>query len=196
MKNPIFIVNTHPGENPAFVEPLERFLLSLGIKPQIIAHYQDRVSFSPLPSRVFLTGVPMEVTYSLSQPETQERVERVFAWLKDCPCPVLGICFGHQILGQVFGGKVSSLEKSVVDERYPLAIEIQAGIFTKVNRLQVFAEHRDYVSRVPEGFQVLSSVGKVPYILYHPEREFYGMQFVPEQSDEGTKAILKRFVES
>lgn len=195
MRNPVFIANNHPGENSAFVGALEGFLSSLGIEPQVVDPYQESVSFSPAPSRVILTGVPIEAEYSLSQPKTQELVDHIFGSLRTCPCPVLGICYGHQILAHIFGGEVSSLGRTILDERYPLEIKQPIGILTGVERLRVFAEHRDYVSRVPEGFQVLSQVDKVPYIMYHPGREFYGMQFVPEQSDEETKAALERFVE-
>lgn len=58
----------------------------------------------------------------------------------------------------------------------------------------MFAEHRDYVSVVPRGFTVLSRRNGIPYIMYDPEREMYGVQFVPEQSDDRTKEILKRLV--
>jgi imidazoleglycerol phosphate synthase glutamine amidotransferase subunit HisH len=44
------------------------------------------------------------------------------------------------------------------------------------------------------GFKVLSQIDEVPYIIYHPEREMAGFQFVPEQSDRRGKALLRRFL--
>jgi GMP synthase-like glutamine amidotransferase len=93
----------------------------------------------------------------------------------------------------LFGGQVSSLDKTVVDARYPLVLSRQGGIFSGVEELKVFAEHRDYVSVVPRGFTVLSRKNGIPYIMYDSEREMYGVQFVPEQSDAQTQEILKRF---
>jgi GMP synthase-like glutamine amidotransferase len=143
--------------------------------------------------RIILTGVPLDVDYSLAQARTQRLVNRAFGWLRECQRPVMGICYGHQILAHVLGGRVSSLAETVLDARYPLVLIAAAGIFSGVEELKVFAEHRDYVSVVPRGFTVLSRKNGIPYIMYDSEREMYGVQFVPEQSDAQTQEILKRF---
>jgi GMP synthase (glutamine-hydrolysing) len=135
----------------------------------------------------------MNVSYSLAEAETQRIIDRAFGWLRDCGRPVLGICFGHQILAHVFGGRVSTLEEPVLDARYPLVLSREGGIFSGFEELRVFAEHRDYVSAVPRGFTVLSRKNGVPYIMHDPERQMYGVQFVPEQSDDRSKEILRRF---
>jgi GMP synthase (glutamine-hydrolysing) len=108
----------------------------------------------------------------------------------------LGICYGHQILAHVFGGAVSTLPQMVRDERLPLAWQVQdtSGILPSAVHIRAFAEHRDYVSQVPEGFEVLCRAGPVPYVMVHPQRALVGLQFVPEQSDAAGKQLLKRFV--
>ena len=196
MSENVVIVNTHPAENPEFVGKLVDFLALSGIEPEVIEGYDDVKPLDRSPSHIILSGVPMSANYSLAETDTQRRVERAFGWLRECKCPVLGICYGHQILAQIFGGEVSSLEVMVNDEIFPLVWEAdeQSGIFSEVEKLEVFAEHKEYVSGIPEGFKVLCQIDEVPYIIYHPEREMYGMQFVPEQSDEKTKELLKRFV--
>jgi GMP synthase-like glutamine amidotransferase len=188
------IVNTHPRENPVFVGKLRQFLASLEVECDSIEGYEG---LNPLDSdaRCFiLTGVPLDVDYSLAEVQTQKLVDRTFGWLRECGRPVLGICYGHQILARVFGGQVSSLQETIVDARHPLVLSLPSGIFLGVEELKVFAEHRDYVSVVPSGFSVLSQKHGIPYIMYDPEREMYGVQFVPEQSDERTEGILERFV--
>jgi GMP synthase (glutamine-hydrolysing) len=192
----VVIVNTHPAENPEFVGKLVDLLALSSIEPEVIEGYDEVKPLDKSPSHIILTGVPMSADYSLAETDTQRVVDRAFGWLGECKCPVLGICYGHQILAHIFGGEVSSLEVMVEDERYPLVWEAdeKSGIFSEVEKLEVFAEHKEYVSAVPEGFKVLCQIDEVPYIIYHREREMYGVQFVPEQSDEKTKELLKGFV--
>jgi len=175
----ITIVNTHTEDNPQFVKILKDFLNSLDIEPTIIDGYTGKPSGE---QRVILTGVPIDATYSLSERETQAAVEAAFDWLRTHPKPVLGICYGHQILAHIFGGHVAPLGETVKDERYPLTLESDqsSGIFADAEQIEVFAEHRDYIAKVPPGFKVLSRKHGVPYIIYHPAREFYGLQFVPD----------------
>ncbi|MGD2027865.1 MAG: gamma-glutamyl-gamma-aminobutyrate hydrolase family protein [Anaerolineales bacterium] len=191
-----FIVNTHPGKNPLFVGGLADFLDSLAVEYEIISGYEDINLPEDKPSHIILTGVPIDVDYSLTQKETQKVVETGFNWLRECDCPVLGICYGNQILGHIFGGKVDTLSETVKDAHYPLhwQPDRRSGIFAGVGRLEVFAEHRDYISEIPEGFTVLCQQDGIPYILYGQEKEFYGVQFVPTLSDEDSKQILKRFL--
>jgi GMP synthase (glutamine-hydrolysing) len=194
MNDEVLIVNTHPGENPVFVGKLRAYLTALEAEHDVIEGYEG---LNPLDSNahcIILTGVPLDVDYSLSEDRTKKLIDRSFGWLRECGRPVLGICFGHQILAHVFGGQVSSLEETVEDARYPLVLSREGGIFSGIAELRVFAEHRDYVSVVPRGFRVLSREKGIPYIMYDPEGEMYGVQFVPEQSDARTRAILKRFV--
>lgn len=196
MSEHVVVVNTHPGENPEFVGKLVEFLNSIGIEPEIVEGYENVNPLDGEPSCIILTGVPADANYSLSETNTQRKVNGAFGWLEECKRPVLGICYGHQILAHIFGGEVSSLKQTVKDERFPLdwKADMRSGIFSEVGSLEVFAEHNDFVSEVPQGFKVLCQIDGIPYIMYHPEREMYGVQFVPDQSDEKSKELLKRFV--
>jgi GMP synthase (glutamine-hydrolysing) len=192
------IVNTHPGANPTYVGGLFDYLHARGLEPEVVDGYGDRNPLDSYPSHILLSGVPLNVDYSLAQPGTQDLVQRAFGWLQVSPCPVLGICYGHQILAQLFGGRVAALKWTVKEPRFPLdwQADPESGIFAQVEHLRVFVEHRDYVAKIPPGFRSLCRVGEVPYIMFNPDREMYGVQFVPEQSDERTKALLARFVRS
>jgi GMP synthase (glutamine-hydrolysing) len=196
MSENVVIVNTHPDKNPDFAGNLVDTMNLLGIESEITEGYQNTTPLDRNPSHIILTGVPADANYSLVEKDTQNAVERAFGWLRESNCPVLGICYGHQILAHILGGKVSSLKEMVIEKRLPLVLKtnIRSGIFSNVEKLEVFAEHIDFVSEVPAGFSVLCQIHQIPYIMYHPEREMYGVQFVPERSDEGCKELLKRFV--
>jgi GMP synthase-like glutamine amidotransferase len=196
MSKNVIIVNTHPTENTEFVGRLVNFLNAVEIAPIIFEPYEKGNPLNLDPYRIILTGVPIDADYSLADTETQKVIEEVFTWLRKCPCPVLGICYGHQILAYIFGGEVSPLGWIVRNEELTLAWkrDLQSGIFSEVERLTVFAEHRDFVSKIPEDFSVLCQVEGIPYIMYHPARAMYGIQFVPEQSDALSKQVLQRFV--
>ena len=194
MDDKVAIVNTHPGDNPGFVGKLSDFLASVGAEHHVIEGYERPNPLEMDVRCVILTGVPMDVGYSLAQVETQRLIEQAFGWLRDYRRPVLGICYGHQILAHVLGGRVSPLGEAVVDAQYSLVLQRAEGIFSGVKELCVFTEHRDYVSLVPQGFVVVSRSNGVPYVIADPEREMYGVQFVPERSDHRTREMLRRFV--
>lgn len=192
----ILIINTHPGPNPLFLDGLLNHLASLHIRPPVMGAYDGEQPLHHQPDRIILTGVPLDADYSLSEPATQRLVQRTFGWLHGAKCPVLGICYGHQIIAHIFGGQVASLKRPVEEPRHPLYLinKGDVGIFAGFDKIEVFAEHRDYVSSVPPGFKVLTRNSPIPYIIYHPKLHIYGIQFVPELSDTGTQKILQRFL--
>lgn len=196
MGNQITIVNTHAGENPIFTDELTRFLAALGIEPHVMGGYEGSRPLSSYANRVILTGVPLDVSYSLESTETQQRIDRAFGWLRHYPGPILGICFGHEILAHIFGGKVSSLERPVQNPQCRLSFspDFDRGVFSGIEECEVFAEHLQYVHTVPGVFKVLSQKDGIPYVIYHSERQMYGVQFVPERSDSKCKDALRRFV--
>ena len=110
--------------------------------------------------------------------------------------PILGFCYGHQIMAVTLGGEVAHSE---VGEYGPAVItrEADARLFNNTPLEQtVWMSHRDAVSRAPEGFTVTSHTDVCPVASMEcPERKLYSTQFHPEvRHTEHGEQLLKNFL--
>ena len=110
--------------------------------------------------------------------------------------PVLGICYGAQLMALELGGDV---QPSAKREYGPASVQItDAGaLFAGIDREQpVWMSHGDSITRLPEGFTATAQTDSTPYAgLAAPDRRLYGIQFHPEvvHTPRG-KDILRNFV--
>jgi GMP synthase (glutamine-hydrolysing) len=95
--------------------------------------------------------------------------------------PVLGICYGMQLLAHQLGGTVSPGHKR---EFGPALIEVdeEAALFRDLSStLSVWMSHGDNVSQLPAGFRSLAHSGNSPYAAIADDRDrYFGIQFHPE----------------
>ncbi len=111
--------------------------------------------------------------------------------------PVLGICYGHQLITFMAGGTVSSAENSSEYGKIPLSVSVGEPIFDGVKEKSVcWMSHNDFVSVLPKGFTAIAHTDKCPVAAMKDEkRRVYGVQFHPEVTHtEYGKQILKNFV--
>ncbi len=117
-------------------------------------------------------------------------------WVFDSGLPILGICYGMQLLAQQLGGHVVP---GTEREYGPARIEssgdspLLAGL---PDELDVWMSHGDRLDTVPPGFKSLARSGNSPYaVMADVERGYYGLQFHPEvvHTPRGTD-ILRNFV--
>ena len=95
--------------------------------------------------------------------------------------PVLGICYGDQLMAWMAGGEVSSAE-SGSEYGKTMLYRKEWALFRDVPLTSVcWMSHTDYVSRVPDGFYVIAHTDKCPCAAMCDEsRKLYGVQFHPE----------------
>lgn len=110
--------------------------------------------------------------------------------------PVLGICYGVQLLGHMLGGKV---EKSNEREygHGELKIKTKGSLFRGLpNTLRVWNSHGDRLARLPVGFKAVASTENSNFAgITDEKRKFYGIQFHPEvDHTEGGLNILENFL--
>ncbi len=111
--------------------------------------------------------------------------------------PVLGICYGAQLMARELGGDVLPATRR---EYGPANVTIttQDGLFAALDRDQpVWMSHGDSITRLPEGFSATAQTDSTPFAgLQSPERNLYGIQFHPEvvHTPRG-KDVLRNFVQ-
>ena len=140
------------------------------------------------PSALILSGGPASV-YAEDAPSVDPAIFEL-------GLPVLGFCYGHQIMAVTLGGEVAHSE---VGEYGPARItrDGESALFAGTPDEQtVWMSHRDAVSRAPEGFVVTSSTDACPVAsMEDPARRFFSTQFHPEvrHTEFGSK-LLENFL--
>jgi len=136
------------------------------------------------PAGIILSGGPMSV-YDSDAPDLDEEMLKINV-------PVLGICYGLQIISKKLGGKVEPAK----DREYGRAILniIETSpLLTDVNvQSQVWMSHGDFLTELPEGFKVIAKSDHSPIgAAENIARKIFGVQFHPEviHTDEGKKII-------
>lgn len=95
--------------------------------------------------------------------------------------PMLGLCYGHQLLCHCLGGQVKRGATPEFGAAY-LHVQKAEGVLAGLDaRERVWMSHRDHVAALPPGFAVLGATENCPVAaMGDPERKIYGLQFHPE----------------
>ncbi len=139
---------------------------------------------------IILSGGPASVHANFSP----KAPDAVFA----LGVPVLGICYGEQLLCQQLGGKVEMSDHREFG-RAEIEVVEDCALFKNVwqsgNRYPVWMSHGDRVTAIPPGFKVIATTPSAPFAAIMDEkRRYYGVQFHPEvaHTPDGAQ-LLKNF---
>ncbi len=111
--------------------------------------------------------------------------------------PVLGICYGQQLLAHVLGGEVGRDQQEREYGHVPIDIVEPDILFKGVeSRTSTWMSHGDKVTQVPPGFKVLATSSNSPVAaMADPQRKLYGVQFHPEVHHTACgKQLLRNFL--
>jgi GMP synthase (glutamine-hydrolysing) len=140
------------------------------------------------PSALILSGGPASV-HDKESPRPDRGIWQLGV-------PVLGICYGMQVMVEDDGGSVQPASHREFG-RAPIHVDRQGGLFSGLPAdLDVWMSHGDQVKVLPAGFQVAASSKTCPYAaIYDETRSFIGVQFHPEvvHTKDG-KHMLARFL--
>jgi len=110
--------------------------------------------------------------------------------------PILGICYGVQLMAHHMGGKVSASNKREYG-RAELRLKGESELFHNLSpKSIVWMSHGDSIEKIPEGFHNIGESDNTPFCaIADSERKIYGVQFHPEvvHSEQGTQ-ILQNFL--
>ena len=175
-----------------FTQLIARRIRELGIFSEIVSHKKIRVKdINQSIKGIILSGGPLNV-YQISKYTFNEKI-------LDLNIPILGICFGHQILSKLNGGRV----KQSKHREFGLAniyrknnSLLTNNFFTNKKFKRVWMSHADQVSKLPKNFKVIASSDNSKFaIIENKIRKFYGVQFHPEVTHtKNGKKIISNFI--
>ena len=158
------------------------------VKPHTVS-IQAIKEFNPI--GIIFTGGPQSV-YKENSPHPDEEIFRL-------GIPILGICYGCQLLAHHLGGKVVEAQSDSSREygKTLTYFDTTCSIFQGVKERSItWMSHGDYMAEVPQGFSLVAKSAKCPNVAIADEkRKLYGVQFHPEVNHtEYGKAIIKNFL--
>jgi GMP synthase (glutamine-hydrolysing) len=109
--------------------------------------------------------------------------------------PLLGICYGAEILALTLGGAIRKMDMPVQDT-IPLKVSKSSSLISADTKtLLVYESHRYCVAKLPEGFESLaSSIHCEHEIFSHKVKKLFGTQFHPEKSGADGLNLLSKFL--
>jgi GMP synthase (glutamine-hydrolysing) len=140
------------------------------------------------PQGIILSGGPNSV-YDANAPQCDPGI-----W--DLGIPILGVCYGMQLMVQQLGGSVERAERGEYGKA-SLLIDDPTDLLTNVeDGTTMWMSHGDSVKQLPEGFEVLAHTDNTPCAaIAHHSKQLYGVQFHPEVVHSlGGQALIRNFV--
>ncbi len=172
-----------------FAHLIARRIRDLGVQAEILpfdAPVSKIREFSP--SGIIFSGGPS----SILEKGSPRPDKKIF----ELGIPILGICYGHQVMAHMFGGKIRKGKQREFGKEI-LSIQKQRGIFNGLSKKeQVWFSHGDQVVTLPKGFVATASTENCEYGAYrHEIKDLYAIQFHPEvtHTEHGTE-IISNFI--
>ena len=169
-----------------FTQLIARRIREHGVYSEIIGHKNLYHSISQRNVKgIIFSGGPLSVNNKFTNFE-----KKIF----DLNIPLLGICFGHQIISKSLGGKVKEAKSREFGN--VLIKEINESPLTKNfynsgKMNNVWMSHADIVTKIPKNFKVLASSKNSKYsIIGNIKKRIYGVQFHPEVSHTKRGSVL------
>jgi GMP synthase (glutamine-hydrolysing) len=141
------------------------------------------------PKGLILSGGPSSV-YDENAPRSEREL------VDESDCPVLGICYGLQLMAHQLGGEVKPSPSREYGYARLTLVNGETSLFTGLPReMDVWLSHGDHVTKLPEGFHVTAMTNDAVNAFENPARRIFGVQFHPEVAHTPLGAqILRNFL--
>jgi GMP synthase (glutamine-hydrolysing) len=171
MRNELILIVDFGGQ---YNQLIARRVRECGVYCEIVPHsYTLEKIKEKNPKGIIFTGGPNSV-YGEGTP-------RVDIGIFELGVPVLGICYGHQLMAHTLGGQVKSAEIREYGKT-EIVLNSDSELFNNTGmKQQCWMSHTDYVASAPLGFRIVGSTdGCEIAAMANEERKLYGVQFHPE----------------
>ncbi len=179
----IVVVNNYkePNQTERAIQNIEK---STGQSVEKIDHKEPN-----LYGRVVDSGADLVILTGssalLSKPRTRELFQPEMDLVRKAKFPILGICYGHQIIGSAFGSPMRDLGQMLRGYEIVSVVRNHPLFDGLPSDLVVAESHRQELTKVPDEFQhVAQSITSKVEAMVHQSRPIYGVQFHPERSNE------------
>ena len=174
-----------------FTQLIARRIRELGVFSEIISHKGLKIVNQNELYGVIFSGGPLNVY----QDKEIELNKKIF----NLECPILGICFGHQMISKYYGGKVKSSKTREFGFARIKKIKnspLTQNFFNKKNTNDVWMSHADHVTKIPKTFKKVASTKDSKFtIIENIKLKRFGVQFHPEVTHTiKGKTLLKNFL--
>jgi GMP synthase (glutamine-hydrolysing) len=174
-----------------FTQLIARRIRELGVFSEIVSHKKIKSKdIEKSIKGIILSGGPLNV-YEVNKYSFDKKII-------ENEIPVLGICFGHQILSKLNGGKVkkSKHREFGLANIYKRKDSLLTKKFFDKKSINVWMSHADQVSKLPKDFKIIASSQNSKFaIVENKLKNFYGVQFHPEVTHtENGKILIKNFI--
>ena len=175
-----------------FTQLIARRIRELGVFCEIISHKKIKnKDINRSVKGIILSGGPLNV-YQIKKYSFDKKI-------LENNKPILGICFGHQILSKLNGGRVKQSKyrefglASIHKKKESVLIK---NFFNNKKINKVWMSHADQVSKLPKNFNVVASSQNSKFaIIENKSKNHFGVQFHPEVTHtENGKKIIKNFI--
>lgn len=175
-----------------FTQLIARRIRELGVFSEIISHKKIKLKdIDKTIKGIILSGGPLNV-YQINKYSFDKKIINL-------NIPILGICFGHQILSKLNGGRVKQSKHrefglaNIYKKNESL---LTKNFFNKQKSKKVWMSHADQVSKLPKNFKVIASSTNSKFaIVENKLKKFYGIQFHPEVTHtENGKKLISNFI--
>ena len=175
-----------------FTQLIARRIREIGVFSEIISHKKINTKhIDHTVKGIILSGGPLNV-YQINKYSFDNKILQL-------NIPVLGICFGHQILSKLNGGKVKQSKHREFGLANIYKINdslLTTSFFNKKKPKKVWMSHADQVSKIPKNFKVVASSTNSKFaIVENKTKKLYGVQFHPEVTHtENGKKLISNFI--
>ncbi len=175
-----------------FTQLIARRIRESGVFSEIISHKKIKnKNIDNSIKGIILSGGPLNV-YQINKYSFDKKII-------ENQIPILGICFGHQILSKLNGGKVKQSkyrEFGLANIHKKKESVLTKNFFNSKNTNKVWMSHADQVSKLPKNFHVIASSQNSKFaIIENIKKNFYGVQFHPEVTHtENGKKLINNFI--